>query len=220
MIKKTLTLARQGAIGTLIFAVAFITIEPAISYGAVSVTSQFTISQTVFSEIAFATPASNIIMSPTLGGITGGTSNGATSVAVKTNNLTGYNMTIMASTSLGMQGVASSTNHIPAYISAVGGIPDYNFNTTVNGFGYNASSTDVVQAFQNNGASCNTSTVNSSSNCWLAATTTAVTIINRNIPTPSTGATTTLSFRVNLIANSMIPNDTYIATTTLTATTN
>src|ERR1035437_10010637 len=100
MIKKTLTLARQGAIGTLIFAVAFITIEPAISYGAVSVTSQFTISQTVFSEIPFPTPASNIIMSPTLGGITGGTSNGATTVPVTTNNLTGYHMTIMASTSL------------------------------------------------------------------------------------------------------------------------
>src|ERR1035437_10742659 len=146
MIKKTLTLARQEAIGTLIFAVAFITIEPATSYTVVSATSQFTISQTVSTEIAFATPASNIIMSPTLGGITGGTSNGATSVAVTTNNLTGYHMTIMASTSLGMKGVASSTNYIPSDISSVPGVPDYNFGTSLSGFGYNvtASTTSDV----------------------------------------------------------------------------
>src|ERR1035437_6406533 len=137
MIKKTLTLARQEAIGTLIFAVAFITIEPATSYAVVSATSQFTISQTVSTEIAFATPASNIIMSPTLGGLTGGTSNGATSVAVRTNNLTGYNMTIQASSSLGMIGNASSTNYIPAYITSIAGVPDYTFNTLVSGFGYN-----------------------------------------------------------------------------------
>src|ERR1035437_3567480 len=159
MIKKTLTLARQGAIGTLIFAVAFITIEPAISYATVSATSQFTISQTVSQEIAFATPASNIIMSPSLGGVTGGTSNGATSVVVKTNNLTGYNMTIQASSSLGMIGNASSTNYIPAYSTSVAGVPDFAFRTDINGFGYNvnaSTTSDVVQAFRSNGLTpCN-----------------------------------------------------------------
>jgi hypothetical protein len=227
MIKNLITLIRHGVIGTLILAVVFITIEPAVSLGATA-TSQFTISQTVTAEIAFATTASNVIMSPTLGGITGGTSNGATSVAVKTNNLTGYNMTIMASTSSGMQGVASSTNFIPAYISTVPGVPDYTFSSETNsaGFGYavNATtSTDVAQLFRSAGSTpCNTGAVTSSSACWLAATTTAVTIINRSTPTPSTGATTTLSFRVVIGANPspVIPNDTYVATTTLTATTN
>jgi hypothetical protein len=223
--KKLITLLRQGAIGTLILAVAFITVEPAVSHALVtSATSQFTISQTVGAEVGFATLASNVTMSPTLGGITGGTSNGATSVAVRTNDLLGYKMTIQASTSLGMQGVASSTNYIPAYVSGTAGVPDYTFNTAANGFGYNvtaSTTSDVVQAFKSGGSTpCNTGSITSSSACWLAATSSPVTIINRNLPTSVGGATTTLSFMVNLVANNMLPNDTYVATTTLTATVN
>jgi hypothetical protein len=227
MIKGTLRTTNQAAISFLILSLMFVVVEPAVGYGATA-TSQFTISQVVTSEIAFATTASNVIMAPTLGGITGGTSNGATSVSVKTNNLTGYNMTIQASSSLGMQGTASTTNYIPAYISAVNGVPDYVFaaqtNTAAFGYAVNATtSTDVAQLFRSAGSGpCNTGTVTSSSACWLAATTTAVQIINRSLPTPSTGATTTLSFRVVIGANPspIIPNDTYVATTTLTATTN
>ncbi len=226
----TFVLARQGATATLLFlflAASFTIIEPAVSLGATA-TSQFTISQTVTSEISFATPASNVIMSPSLGGLTGGTANGATSLAVTTNNLTGYNMTITASSSLGMIGTASTTNYIPAYVSSVVGIPDFAFNTPANSarFGYTVNATtssDVVQLFRNSGSACNqiAGTPNGS-NCWLAASTTAVQIINRSLPTPSTGATTTLNFRVQITSNPspMIPNDTYVATTTLTATTN
>jgi hypothetical protein len=231
MIKNTLYAVNQAIVTLLVLSLMFVAIEPAVSYGA-TVTSQFTISQVVNTEIAFATPASNVIMSPALGGITGGTSNGATSVAVTTNNLTGYNMTIQASSSLGMLGNASSTNVIPAYITTgANGTPDYTFalngaNATKGAFGYNVNattSTDVAQLFRSSGSTpCNTSTLTSSSACWLAATTTAVTIINRSLPTPATGATTTLSFRVQIPSNPspMLPNDTYVATTTLTATTN
>jgi hypothetical protein len=167
-------------------------------------------------------------MSPSLGGLTGGTANGSTQIAVNTSNSTGYNMTIQASSSLGMIGSASSTNYIPAYVSAANGIPDYTFTTPANSarFGYtvNASTTsDVVQLFRNNGTTCNQSGGSpNGTNCWLAATTTAVQIVNRTTSTPSTGATTTLAFRVQITSNPnpAIPNDTYVATTTLTATTN
>src|ERR1035437_2134992 len=141
MIKNLMTLTRQGAIGTLVLAVAFVAIEPAVSHAIVTTVSDtFTVSQNVDAEVGFATTASNVIMSPSLGGITGGTSNGATSVAVRTNNLTGYNMTIQASSSLGMIGNASSTNYIPAYVSGTPGVPDYTFNespSAPSGFGYN-----------------------------------------------------------------------------------
>ena len=238
MINKTITLIGQSAIGTLILAVAFMAIEPAVSFGA-SATSQFTISQTVNSEISFVTVASNVTMAGALGGITGGTALGWTTVAVRTNSLNGYNMTIIASTTSitgsctaqgSMTGVASSSNCIGPYVQIGGasGVPEYTFNNATNTseFGYtvNASTTsDVAQAFRNNGSTCNQSggTPNGT-NCWIAATTTAYTIINRNLPTAATGATTTLSFEVKIGANPspMIPNDTYVATTTLTATTN
>ena len=226
MINKILVSIKHATIGILVLAIAFMAIEPAVSFGA-NALSQFTISQTVTTQIAFATPASNVVMSPTLGGLTGGTSTGATVVAVTSNDALGYNMTIQASTSLGMQGTASTTNYIPAYTSAVNGVPDYTFTAPANTarFGYNvtaASTTDVATLFKNNGSVCNTGTLTSTSNCWLAATTSAVTIINRNLPTPYTGATTTISFQLAIEPNPspVIPNDTYVATTTLTATAN
>ena len=217
----------QGIVGTMFLCLAFVMIEPAISLGATTA-SQFTISQTINSELSFALPPSNVVMSPTLGGITGGTSNGMTSFAVDSSNLTGYNMTIAASSSVGMIGNASSSNSIPAYVSTVPGIPDYTFTTPVHSarFGYTVNATtssDVVPLFRNSGSACNQSGgASNGTNCWLAATTTAVQIINRTTPTPTTGATSTLIFQVQITSNPTppIPNDTYVATTTLTATTN
>ncbi len=214
----------RAGISLIALCVAFTAVEPAVSFGAAA-TSQFTVSQQVNAEIAFATLASNVTMSPSLGGITGGTANGQTQVVVTTNDIIGYNMTIQASTSLGMQGTASSTNYIPAYSTTT---PDYNFvlpaNTARFGYTVNASTTgDVVQFFRNNGTICNQSGGTSNgSNCWIGATTTAVTIVNRNLPTQAPGATTTLYFRVGIAANPIpaIPNDTYVATSTLTATAN
>jgi hypothetical protein len=227
MTHKLLNLACQSAVGMLILTVAFMAIEPTVSFAVVT-SSQFTVSQTVTSEVSFATLASNVSMTPNLGGLTGGTSNGATSVNVLTNNRSGYNMVIQSSTSLGMQGSASTTNYIPAYTTnnGVAGVPDYAFRTDINGFGYavNASTTsDVAQSFRTASAGsgpCNAGTNTSSSACWLAATSSQTTIINRNTPTTTSRATTTLSFRVNLIPNSMLPNDTYVATTTLTVNVN
>ena len=229
MIHNIVTAIRAGAIGMLVLIVAFVTIEPAVSWGATA-TSQFTISQTVTSEIAFATPASNVIMSPTLGGITGGTANGSTQVVVTTNDLAGYTMTLQASSSVGMLGNASSTaDIIPALLPTTPSVPNFTFTTAPANsaaFAYTVgatTTTDVATLFKNNGAACNTgSNTNTagSLNCWLNASTTAVQIVNRSTQTPPNGATTTLNFRVIISSNPnpVIPNDTYVATTTLTAT--
>ncbi|MES2314373.1 MAG: hypothetical protein V4524_00335 [Patescibacteria group bacterium] len=233
MIRKITRTLNQAVLALFVLTFIFTAVEPAISFGAVT-TSQFTISQTVTSEISFATPAANVTMSPSLGGITGGTSNGQTQVVVTTNNSTGYNMTLTASSSVGMIGNASSSNSIPAYTPTVNLVPDYSFTTPSNAarFGYSvaASSTaDNVTLFKNNGsnacntgASTNSATSNVTINCWLNASTTAITIINRSLQTPASGATSTVYFRVNITSNPspVIPNDTYVATSTLTATTN
>ncbi len=213
----------------LVLSALFMMAEPAISLGATSGTSQFTISQSVTAELSFTNPASNVTMSPSLGGLTGGTANGAVQVAVTTNSHLGYQMTLTASSSAGMIGIASSSNSIPAYVPSATNVPDYTFTTPVNTarFGYTieaTTTTDVAQAFRDNGSNaCNnaaaTDTVNA---CWLNASTTAFTIINRNFQTPQTGASTTVKFRVVISANPspVIPDDTYVATTTLTATAN
>jgi hypothetical protein len=225
MIKKVITLLRQSTIGTLIIGIAFITVEPAVSHAiTTTVPDTFTVTQAVDSEVGFATLASNVTMSPDIGGITGGSSNGAVSVSVRTNDLLGYKMTLQASNSLGMQDVSSTTNYIPAYTTSGAGVPDYTFNTAANGFGYNvnaSTTTDVPLPFRWTGTSCGgAGTTVDSTHCWMGATSTAVTIINRSTPTGFGGATTTLSFEANLIANSMLPNGNYVSTTTLTATVN
>jgi hypothetical protein len=225
IIRLSIVVLNQSIIALCVLSLVFVAIEPAVSYGSTT-TSQFTISQTVGTEISFATPASNVTMSPALGGVTGGTSNGSTQVVVRTNSTGGYTMTLQASSSLGMIGNASSTNYIPAYTPATAGVPDYNFTAPANTarFGYSVKATttsDVAQLFLDNGTACNTGTGSTADKCWLNASTTPVTIINRTSPTPANGATTTINFRVQIQANPSpaIPNDTYVATTTLTATT-
>ena len=205
----------------------FAIVEPGISYGASTSSSTVVISQTVLSEVSFAVPASNVSLGPSLGGTAGGTANGGTQVVVKTNDHLGYTMTIAASSSLGMIGNGSSNDVIPAYVPAATGVPDFAFTVPANRarFGYTveASTTaDLDQRFKDDGVSCDTGSGDTAGACWLNASTTAVTIVNRSSQTPLSGATTTLKFRVviNPSPSPVLLNDTYVATTTLTATAN
>lgn len=211
---------------TLLFAsLLFIIAEPAMT---IAVQTNFTVSQIVSSEIAFATPASDITLAPSINSVLGGTATGGTQVVVKTNNRSGYSMTLAASSSLGMIGIASTTQYIPAYVTATAGVPDFAFNVPANTayFGYTveASTTaDLATPFKDSLGSCNSASGGDTANsCWIPATSTAYTIINRTSETEVSGATTTLKFQVVISANPSpaIPNDTYVATTTLTATTN
>lgn len=205
--------------------IAFVVVEPATSLG---ITTTFTVSQTVNTEIAFATPASNITLSPNIDTSVGGVANGQTQVVVITNDHLGYTMTLTASSSLGMIGVASTTQSIPAYVTSSAGVPDFAFNLPANKayFGYTveASTTDdLASPFKDNLGVCNASGGGDTANsCWIDANTSPFTIINRANETALSGATTTIKFRVAINANPIpaIPDDSYVATTTLTATAN
>ncbi len=124
-----------------------------------------------------------------------------------------------------MIGVASTTQYIPAYSTVSAGVPDFTFNSPSNTafFGYTveASTTaDLATAFKDNAGLCNAlSGADTADSCWIDANTTPYTIINRTNETPLSGATTTLKFRVAITANPVppLPNDNYVATTTLTA---
>ena len=223
---KIIKILKTSATTLMILSLTFIVAEPAISN---AVTSQFTQTLTVTSEISFLTPATNVTLSPNIAGLTGGTANGVTQVRVLTNNALGYSMTIAASSSAGMIGnTAALGGTIPAYTPTVAGVPDYNFTVAANKaeFGYSveaSSTTDLTQAFKDNGSNtCGTGSNDSVDKCWLNASTTAFQIINRSTYTPDSGATTTIKFRVTVNSNPSpaIPQDTYVATTTLTATVN
>lgn len=211
----------------------FFAFEPSVSR---AITDDFTVTQTVGSEISFLTTAADVTMQGTLSGITGGVSSGTTTVVVLTNDSAGYNMTMSFASTTANPGVAMNGNtqggYVGNYTPATPGTPDYTFSVAANAaeFAYtvNASTTaDLDQTFLDNGAgTCGVGAVNTSeSACWLNPTTSptyAETIVNRNAETPSSGATTSIAFRLQITSNPSpaIPEDIYVATATLTALTN
>ncbi|MDO8575666.1 MAG: hypothetical protein Q7R78_03135 [bacterium] len=220
----------KGIIGlSLIISLLFVFLYPVLEpITANAIDSQFTVKQTVTSEIAFATSPSNVTMSPSIPGLTGGTATGQATFSVITNNATGYNVTLVSSSTDGAMMGETQGGKINAYTPSSVGVPDYTFSVGANTgeFGYTvlqATEADAGPLFKSDGASaCNTGSTNDGTHCWLNATSSAVTIVNRSSETAIAGELTTLNFKVQITSNPspIIPTDTYTATTTITAVTN
>ncbi len=210
---------------------AFFTFEPSVGR---ALTDSFTVTQTISNEISFSTAATDVSMVGTITGLTGGISYGTTTVVVNTNNATGYNMSLHFSTTTSGEAMqASSTAYINDYTPAggdvtSGGTPDHEWVDNASGqaaeFGYAvyaSSTTDVTAAFLTNGSACGSGT-NTSNRCWANPTTSPKSIINTVSPTPGSGSTTTIQFKIAAPnpPSPLLPSGTYLATGTLTAVTN
>ena len=218
---SNLSIAATSA--ALVFSLAlglFFAFEPAVTLGQ---TDEFTVQAQITGELAFVTTADDIVLAPAIAGLTGGFASGTTTVAVNTNNPAGYNMTIAFATITAMQAEVG-TSTIPNYAPAAGADFDFIMAAGEAGFGYsvfsNTNTADTDSVFLNNGADCSSGSTGTLGKCWYnqADATAATNIINRTTPTPSTGATTTLAFRVGVGANPnpSLPAGFYTATTTLT----
>lgn len=168
--------------------------------------------QEVFISI---TGAAAVALSPSIPGVTGGTSNGSTTVTVITDSPSGYELTIEASQSPAMQkGGDTIADYVPA------GDPDFSFSTGASDshLGYTPEGVDVVQRFLDNGTdTCNVGTNETALSCWDGLSTSAVPIASSNTANHPNGATTTVRFRVGIGGSVNQPPGTYTATTTLTA---
>jgi len=221
---KPLYICAGAIIATVVTLISFIVLEPVVSH---AIDDDFTVSQTITGEISFSTPANDVTMSPAIASLTGGTSNGTSTVVVTTNNSTGYNMTIAFASATAMYR-NSGGGEIDNYAPAAPVTPDFTFDTgeAFGQFGYSVvgdSAAEVDPTFQDNGTdTCATGSSNTQGACWFAPSTTAETIINRSNATLATGATTSVKFRVYVPANPSptIPTGTYVATATLSAVTN
>lgn len=160
------------------------------------------------------TAASDVTMSPTLGGIVGGTSTGATSVTVTTDNPAGYQLTIEASSSPAMQ---SGVNSIADY-APTGGDPDYDFIYASNQarFGFAPDGTDVATRFRDDGGSCGGGGNVTPEKCWDGLSTTPAIIASRTSGNHPDGTLVTIDFQVGIGTSVAQPEGTYVATTTLT----
>jgi hypothetical protein len=160
------------------------------------------------------TAPTDITMSPNLNGITGGTSNGSTTVTVTTDSPAGYSLSIESANSPAMQNGASTIadyNH--------GADTDFSFliNSGSASFGFSPSSVDVVQEFKDNTSLCGVGSVDTPLACWAGLATTPTDISIGTGSNHPDGATTTLYFRVGVGANAGVLSGLYTATTTLTA---
>ena len=159
---------------------------------------------------------SNVVMSPNLPGLTGGTSNGSTTVTVITDSPSGYKLTIEAENDPAMQ---SGANSIDDYTPA-GAVPDYDFSVAAASaeFGFSISGVDRDQRFLHTaGNVCGSGSLNDELQCWDGLSTTAVTISQSGGPNQPDGATTTVNFRVEVSSGAGVLAGEYYATTTLTA---
>jgi hypothetical protein len=174
--------------------------------------------QQMTSSYIAITAASDVLMSPSLSGITGGTSNGSSAVTVTTDNPAGYGLYLKASSSPAMQGNANGGT-IANYTRAASE-PDFTFAVAASDaeFGFTPEGADVASEYLDNGTNtCSTGSTETTDSCWGAITTTNELIATRATGNHPSGTATTVKFRLTIGSSTIVLEDDYTATTTLTA---
>lgn len=161
--------------------------------------------------------ATDVSLSPAIGGVSGGESNGTTTVTVITDSSAGYQLTIAAENSPAMQ---SSLDTIADY-APVGAVPDFTFNygAAEAVFAYTPEGVDVVSRFLDNGTdTCGGGGVtDTTSRCWDGLSTTATVIASSPDANHPAGTVTSIGFRVGIGGAAPKTEGVYYATTTVTA---
>jgi len=160
------------------------------------------------------TAPTGVTLLPALAGLTGGTSNGSTTVTVTTDSPAGYSLILESQTDPAMQNGIYSINDYDEGIDA-----DYSFAVTggVAHLGFSPSGSDIVQFFRDNTALCGLGALDTALACWAGLTTIGTTISEGAGSNHPSGATTTVNFRVGIGSGANVVTGLYIATSTLTA---
>lgn len=199
---------------------SFFVLEPNISYALDS--TPFRIRQTITDETSFLVQPTNVTMSNTISGLTGGTATGTTQFVVRSNNASGYYVEIDYFDNAGahaMRGDEDGGEQIRDYFLGAG-TPTFNLTaSTAAQFAYSVHSSttaDTAAAFKYSGSTCNSGSTNTAGKCWKSPSTSPVQVVSRT-SAATTGATTTLYFKVNVpsSANPIPTAQTYTATATL-----
>ena len=204
---------------------AFFAAEPSVIYGQAATSTPFTITQTITGENSFLVQPTDVTMSGSIAGLTGGNATGSTQFVVQSNNSSGYYVNIQFTDNAGayaMYGDTTGSDSIRDYDESTPGTADFGFTaSTASQFAYSVISSttaDTAQGFDHAASNCNSGGAdNADLTCWKAPTTADYEIVRRGSAAP-TGATSTIVFKVD-VPSGAVPTpvtDTYTATATLT----
>lgn len=217
--KKTLYLLLAfvvvGYNSFLIFEGGLVSAQTQTDTESVTSTLNFPVTLTVSSEIKLTCPVGPVTMG-TISGLTGGTASTTADCNVATNNSSGYQMWVHATNTPAMISDSNPADEFGDYASS----PEYTWSIATNEaeFGFAASSTDVVTAFKNDGASACGGSVIEDTKCFRGFSgTTDVLVASRASETGVNGVTSTLRFYAEIGTVKNQPSGAYRATVVVTA---
>ena len=205
---------------------SFMMAEPKISYGQVlEDTQDFTVRQQITDESSFTTNPSNVTMVGAINGLTGGNATGSTGFRVRSNNATGWLVTIEFFDNAGDEAMYGETDGDESIRDFVvpGGEPIWGFGASTSArFAYSvtaSSASDLDQSFKhNNSSTCGGAfSFITADRCWMAPTQgSEFTILDSGGADP-VAASSTITFKVNVPSGAVPPPSAqwYTATATL-----
>ena len=170
--------------------------------------------------IAISVSPDEVVMSPDIGGITGGQSNGSTTATVITDSASGYSLSVRSSAS---PALATSSYSFADYTPAVAETPDYSWSivSSTSSFGFTPYGSDTVTKYRYIGTACNQSGgAANADTCWYGFSTSNETIASSYSSNHPTGTGTTVELKAESGIEHVQEQGIYEATIISTALTN
>ena len=162
----------------------------------------------------------DVTMSPSIGGITGGVSNGSMAWTVTTDNPGGYTLSVKADAS---PALASATSSFANYTPTDNNVPDFEWSvaSSASEFGFSPESTDLVAKFKDNGFNtCASGSSQTPDKCWYNFKTTNETIGQSTSRNDPSGTITTFKLKAESGSSHFQLEGNYTANITATAVAN
>ena len=166
--------------------------------------------------ISITSPA-DVSMSPSIAGVSGGSSDGSAQWSVATDNTAGYSLTVKADSSPALR---SSSDSFADYTPA-GADPDYDWliSTSDSEFGFSPGGNDILQKYKDDGIDCNVGSNDTPDKCWYYFDTSDEAIAQSSSSNHPAGTATTVKFKAESGSGHLQSQGTYTATITVTAVT-
>jgi len=151
-----------------------------------------------------------------ISGLTGGTGTGSSTWNVITDNLSGYELNVRVDTAPALiSGAYSFADYVPS-----GPAPDFDFTfgTTESVFGFSPEGVDIIQAYKDNGSTCNAGSLDSFMKCWDGFSTTNKVVSRRYSSNHPDGTETTLEYSAGIGSAKNQENGDYFVNIIVTAT--